>query len=192
LCPLSEGWAEGLVGAVRRGETLLGKTATRARALAGVADVVTVTNRDLYFHTRDVYTALRSDRTYRDTFLLEPFRRNTAPAVALAAMIVLAMHGDDAILLAMPADHLISDHAAFRAAVERAVALARRGPSAREGLLGTFGIRPTHPETGFGYLECGAAIDGGAPPAARVERFVEKPSLDKARAYVAAAAAAGR
>jgi mannose-1-phosphate guanylyltransferase / mannose-6-phosphate isomerase len=182
LWPLSREMAPKSFMRLPDGETLLGKTATRARALPGVADVVTVTNRDLYFHTRDVYAALRADRAYRDTFLLEPFGRNTAPAVALAAMVVRRAHGDDAILLAMPADHLISDQSAFRAAVERAVALAR------DGLLVTFGIRPTHPETGFGYLECGAAIDSGAPPAARVQRFVEKPSLDKARTYVAAGA----
>ena len=104
--------------------------------------------------------------------------------MALAALFVQTRHGDDAVLLVMPADHLIRDHVAFRAAVERAVALAR------DGLLVTFGIRPSHPETGFGYLECGAAIDVVAtdalPVAARVQRFVEKPSLEKARAYVAA------
>jgi len=168
------------------GETLLGKTMTRACALPGVADVVTVTNRDLYFQTRDVYAALGGDANRRDTFLLEPFGRNTAPAVALAAHVVRAAHGGDAVMLAMPADHLISDRAAFAAAVERAVALAR------EGLLVTFGIRPTHPETGFGYLECGAAIGAAnadsALAVARVQRFVEKPSLDKARTYVAAGA----
>ena len=163
------------------GETLLGKTATRARALPGVTDIVTVTNRDLYFHTRDVYAALKGNEACRDTLLLEPFGRNTAPAVALAARVVAAQHGGDAVLLAMPADHLIQDVTAFRAAVERAAALAR------EGVLVTFGLRPTYAETGFGYLECGAAIDGDAAPhAARVVRFVEKPSLEKARAYVAA------
>ncbi len=123
----------------------------------------------------------RATRRCRDTLLLEPFGRNTAPAVALAARVVAAQHGGDAVLLAMPADHLIQDVTAFRAAVERAAALAR------EGVLVTFGLRPTYAETGFGYLECGAAIDGDAAPlAARVVRFVEKPSLEKARAYVAA------
>ena len=179
LWPLSREMAPKAFMQLPDGETLLGKTATRARALPGVADVVTVTNRDLYFHTRDVYAALRG--AARDTLLLEPFGRNTAPAVALAARVVEAHHGGDAVMLAMPADHLIQDQAGFRAAVERASALAR------EGALVTFGLRTTYPETGFGYLECGTAIDAGVmPPAARVVRFVEKPSLEKAREYVAA------
>ena len=182
LWPLSREMAPKGFMRLPDGETLLGKTATRARALPGVTDIVTVTNRDLYFHTRDVYAALKTNEACRDTLLLEPFGRNTAPAVALAARVVEARHGGDAVLLAMPADHLIQDVAAFRAAVERAAALAR------EGVLVTFGLRPTYAETGFGYLECGAAIGGAdvAPSAARVVRFVEKPSLDKARAYVAA------
>src|SRR5512144_1226434 len=152
LWPLSREMAPKAFMRLPDGETLLAKTAARARALPGVADIVTVTNRDLYFHTRDVYAALRGDAV-RDTLLLEPFGRNTAPAVALAARIVQDRHGDDAVILAMPADHLIQDQSGFRAAVLRAAALAR------EGTLVTFGLRPTYPETGFGYLECGSAID---------------------------------
>ena len=184
LWPLSREMAPKAFMRLPDGETLLAKTAARALALSGVVELITVTNRDLYFHSRDVYAELRPQRPRHDTFLLEPFGRNTAPAVALAALHVQARHGDDAMLLAMPADHLIRDQAAFGAAVERATALAR------SGMLATFGIGPTHPETGFGYLECGAALTDGiaaaTPPAYRVLRFVEKPSLETARGYLAA------
>ena len=70
------------------GETLLAKTAARALALPGVAELVTVTNRDYYFHTKDVYAGLRGTGPARWSFLLEPFGRNTAPAIALAALCV--------------------------------------------------------------------------------------------------------
>ena len=72
------------------GETLLAKTAARALALPGVAELVTVTNREYYFHTKDAYAGLRGRLPERASFLLEPFGRNTAPAVALAALWVAA------------------------------------------------------------------------------------------------------
>ena len=179
LWPLSREMAPKSFMPLPDGGTLLGKTATRALALPGIAELVTVTNRDLYFHTRDVYAGL-ADR-HDKSFLLEPFGRNTAPAVALAALHVQARHGSDAVLLVLPADHLIQDQAGFAAAVGRAVSLAQ------ERMLTTFGIRPTQPETGFGYLECGDALGGSVAvlPAYRVKRFVEKPPLEDARLYVA-------
>jgi len=161
------------------GETLLTKTATRALALPGVAELVTVTNREYYFHTKDAYAGLRSRQPARSSFLLEPFGRNTGPAVALAALAVAARN-PDAVLLVLPADHLIRDQAAFAAAVARGARLASAGS------LVTFGIAPAHPETGFGYIECGQALAGGAPLAFAVRRFVEKPVLEKAREYLAA------
>jgi mannose-1-phosphate guanylyltransferase/mannose-6-phosphate isomerase len=156
------------------GDTLLAKTAARALALPGATDLITVTNRDYYFHTKDVYAA---------SFLLEPFGRNTAAAVLLAARYAQARYGDDTVLLVLPADHLIRDQHAFAQAVARAVALAR------SGMLATFGISPAVPETGFGYIECGDRIgDAGAdePPAFRARRFVEKPPLAQACEYLAA------
>jgi len=156
------------------GETLLGKTALRAAALPGVAGLVTITNRDYYFHTKDVYSAVGIDLP-RWTYLLEPFGRNTAPAVALGALYAEAVFGGDATLLVLPADHLIRDGDAFAAAVQRATSLARAG------WLTTFGIGPTHPETGYGYIECGEAL--GVADAFRVRRFIEKPPLADATAY---------
>src|SRR5690606_1901995 len=95
--------------------------------------------------------------------ILEPCARNTAPAIALAAMHVLA-DDPDAVMLVQPADHVIADQAAFAAAVARATALAG------EGWLVTFGIQPGGPETGYGYIQQGEALGDGA---FRVARFVE-------------------
>jgi len=162
------------------GETLLAKTAARALALPGVDELFTVTNREYYFHTRDAYSSLRDTPPDRATFLLEPFGRNTAPAVALAALCVERSHGPDAVLVVLPADHLVRDVEAF------AIAVARAAHLARQGSLVTFGIVPTHPETGFGYIECAEALASGTPPAFVARRFVEKPALPKAREYLAA------
>ena len=158
------------------GETLLAKTAARASALPDVAGLVTITNRDYYFHTKDVYAAAGIDLP-RWMYLLEPFGRNTAPAVALGALYADARFGADATLLVLPADHLIRDVDAFAAAVEQATALAHAG------WLVTFGIAPSHPETGYGYIECGDAL--GVAGAFRVRRFIEKPPLADATAYLA-------
>ncbi len=162
------------------GETLLAKTAARALALPGVGNLLTVTNREYYFHTKDIYAGLRDHPATRSAYLLEPFGRNTAPAVALAALVVEARFGSDAVIVVLPADHLIRNQAAFAAAVSRAADLARSGS------LVTFGISPLRPETGFGYIECGDALGEGTPPSFVVRRFVEKPPLETAREYVAA------
>lgn len=107
--------------------------------------------------------------------LLEPVARNTAPAIALAALQALQTDAD-AMLLVLPADHLIEDETAFRAAVDAARALAH------EGWLVTFGITPDHAETGYGYIRRGEGLsDAGF----KVARFVEKPDHATAQAYVA-------
>jgi mannose-1-phosphate guanylyltransferase/mannose-6-phosphate isomerase len=166
------------------GETLLAKTARRALALPGVRRLITVTNRDYFFHTRDVYASLPEPVAVATDYLLEPFGRNTAPAVARAALLARAVEGPDAVLLVLPADHLIREQAAFAGAVARAVELAQAGR------LVTFGIAPSHPETGFGYIECGAPLAAGAGEtpgdAFAAARFVEKPALARARQYLTA------
>ena len=177
LWPLSRETAPKPFMPLPDGETLLAKTAHRATSLAGVTGLVTVTNRDYYFRTKDVYAGLGSSEPRDAAYLLEPFGRNTAPAVALAAMFVQARHGDDAVMLVLAADHLIRDERAFGAAVSIAEGLARTGR------LVTFGITPTHPETGYGYIECGSAV---ADRAFAATRFVEKPPLERARLYLTA------
>jgi mannose-1-phosphate guanylyltransferase len=177
LWPLSREAAPKPFMVLPDGQTLLGLTARRVGALPGAGRLVTVTNRDYYFHTKDLYAALGKDEPASATYLLEPFGRNTAPAIALAALLVEERYGVDAVMLILAADHLIRDQRAFANAVARATELAS------EGQLVTFGISPTHPETGFGYIECAAEIGDGAWRAAR---FVEKPPLATAREYLAA------
>ncbi|WP_367381306.1 mannose-1-phosphate guanylyltransferase/mannose-6-phosphate isomerase [Stenotrophomonas cyclobalanopsidis] len=105
--------------------------------------------------------------------ILEPVGRNTAPAIAVAAL-EATRDGADALLLVLPSDHVITDEAAFRSAVQAAAS------AAEAGKLVTFGIVPTGPETGYGYIK---AADGHGLRA--VERFVEKPDLETASGYVA-------
>lgn len=150
------------------GGTLIGKTYARAVGLEGVDHVVTVTNRDLLFLTADEYAEVAAPGV-KNTFLLEPFGRDTAAAVALAALHV-ARENPDAILVVLPADHLILDQAGFRASVARATTLAA------SGRIVTFGVKPDRPETGFGYIEA----EGD-----RVLRFVEKPNAATAAQFIA-------
>lgn len=151
------------------GESLLQKAFLRAVGLPGVTEVLTVTNRELFFKTDDEYREVNA-RHCATSYILEPFGRNTAPAIATAALAAASKLGEQTVLLVLPADHLIADQQAFAKAVDRAVALAQTGK------VVTFGVKPDAPETGFGYIE---ANDED------VVRFVEKPPLDKAKEYVA-------
>ena len=103
--------------------------------------------------------------------LLEPVARNTATAIVAAAAFVSARFGADAIMLVLPSDHEIAVDAGYREAIEHAATAARAGD------LVTFGLLPTHPETGYGYIKAQAEVGGGARP---IERFVEKPDLARA------------
>lgn len=155
------------------GQTLLNKTYRRASALPGVGEIVTVTNRDYYFRTKDEYLAAQTGQP--GAYLLEPAGRNTAPALALAALYCADRFGADAVMLVLPADHLIANQTAFADAVAAAAQLAQQGQ------LVTFGIQPTAPETGFGYIEAGDPL----PPGRAVRRFVEKPDAATAAEYLA-------
>lgn len=156
------------------GESLLQKTFKRAALLPDVDQLVTVTNRDVFFRTLDDYrTCMPSDLTL--DFILEPFGRNTAPAIAAAALHIAQRYGSDAHVLILPADHLITDITAFQHAVERARHLAD------QGWLVTFGIQPTRPETGFGYIETGSALGSDG---FKVTGFIEKPECVKAQQFL--------
>jgi len=157
------------------GESLAEKTFRRALAAAGAAPVLTVTSRDYYFYTRDLYDEI-DGRAHEHPFLLEPVGRNTAPAIALAAHYLEVAVGPDTLMLVLPADHLIRDEARFATAVADARGLAE------SGYLVTFGIHPTHPETGYGYIRKGASIKNSSGHA--VAAFVEKPDEETAMAYV--------
>ena len=164
------------------GQSLIEKTYARALAPLGVAEVLTVTNRDYYFRCKDEYelAAKAASCGIPAGFLLEPLGRNTAPAIALAALYVGKQHGPSAVMLVLPSDHLIGDLGGFSQDVAGAVALAR------DGWLTTFGIRPTSPETGFGYLQAGEPVLAGKDSTGlKAMRFVEKPNLETAQAYLA-------
>ena len=150
------------------GQSLLQKAFLRGAQLQEVAEVLTVTNRELLFKTKDEYREVNVNRL-ATSFILEPFGRNTAAAIAAAALHVSRTHGEEAIMLVLAADHLIADQEAFSAAVAQAMVLAQQKK------LVTFGIQPDAPETGYGYLE----VEGHD-----VMRFVEKPTQEKAREYV--------
>ena len=150
------------------GGTLIRRTYARAAGLAGVDQIVTVTNRDLLFLTADEYAEVVAPGV-KNTFLLEPFGRDTAAAVALAALQV-ARDNPDAVLVVLPADHLIMDEAGFGAAVAKAAAIAATGR------IVTFGMKAESPETGFGYIEA----EGDT-----VLRFVEKPNAERAAQFIA-------
>jgi len=153
--------------------TMLQDTALRLVGMAGVAAPVVVCNEQQRFMVAE---QLRQVDMQPQSILLEPIGRNTAPAVAVAAMAAIAGEEDaDPLLLVLPADHVIRDVGAFQAAVAKAL------PAAREGRLVTFGIVPTHAETGYGYIRKGE----GPGPVVPVAEFVEKPDADHARQFLA-------
>ncbi len=147
--------------------TMLQMTAERVGGLPGIEPPLVVCNQDHRFLVAEQLRELGVDPS---DIILEPCGRNTAPAIASAAL----AKDPDALLLVLPADHLIPDNAAFHAAVEHA------RPVALDGALVTFGIVPTHPETGYGYIR--ATQPGGPSP---VAEFVEKPDTATAESYLA-------
>ena len=151
--------------------TLLQQTVTRLEGMAAVADPLLVCNEEHRFLIAEQMRQL--GKTPAD-IILEPVGRNTAPALAIAALKATA-DGQDPILMAMPADHVISDEAEFRRVVAAAVGLAE------QGVVVTFGIVPSAPETGYGYIRKGAARDNGAFV---LQAFVEKPDLATAEGYL--------
>ena len=157
--------------------TMIQETALRTAGLPEVVGPIIVCNEA---HRFLVAEQLREIGFVPRAILLEPVGRNTAPAVAVAAMAALAGRARDAgdrsepLLLVLPADHVLGDVAAFRRAVAAAMG------AAREGLLVTFGVVPTHAETGYGYIRQG----GRSGEARSVAEFVEKPDAARARAFV--------
>lgn len=150
------------------GQSLLQKAFLRSMHLEQAAEILTVTNHDLFFKTQDEYREVNTSNI-STSFILEPAGRNTAAAIAAAALHISMVHGEECIMLILAADHLITDQARFADAVDQACDLARMGK------LVTFGIQPTTPETGYGYIEA----DGN-----QVIQFIEKPSLSKAEEYL--------
>ena len=154
------------------GSSLLAQAIQRGQA-CGTDELVIITNQDHLFLTRSVIDQLADPPN--TSFLLEPKGRNTGPAIALAALHCARVHGPDAVLMVLAADHLIPDTPAFVACAMEAAQLAQQGQ------LVVFGIHPTGPDTGFGYIEVGHVGRESQP----VLRFVEKPDLPTAQEYLA-------
>jgi mannose-1-phosphate guanylyltransferase/mannose-6-phosphate isomerase len=150
--------------------TLFQQTLERTRQLPDVAPPIVVANEGHRFLAAD---QLLEAGINGATILLEPVGRNTAPAIALGALDAL-VRDPEAVLLVLPADHLVGDPQAFADAVLRAL------PLAAQGWLVTFGIRPDRAETGFGYIRRGDVLPAGGY---QVARFVEKPDLATAQTY---------
>lgn len=153
------------------GSSLFKETLVRSDGLRDAEDPIVVSN--------DAYRFYASNAMHEEgkagSIILEPRSRNTAPAIALAAFAALEEH--DALLLVLPSDHRFAKPENFCAAVE----LAR--PAAEAGMLVTFGIQPTCPETGYGYIQQGDKLEDGV---FKVSKFHEKPSLDRAENMLAA------
>ncbi|APP01294.1 mannose-1-phosphate guanylyltransferase/mannose-6-phosphate isomerase [Xanthomonas perforans] len=150
-------------------KSMLQSTWLRAAPVAGHAPIV-VANEEHRFMAAE---QLQQLGVKPSAILLEPKGRNTAPAIAVAAL-EATRDGADPLLLVLPSDHVIQNEAAFQAAVTLAAT------AAEQGKLVTFGIKPTAPETGYGYIKAGAGTGASA-----VERFVEKPDLATAQSYLA-------
>jgi mannose-1-phosphate guanylyltransferase/mannose-6-phosphate isomerase len=151
--------------------TMLQETLLRLEGLKLAAPIVVCNEAHRFL----VAEQLRLIKQQAQAIILEPTGRNTAPAIALAAHAALKTAGEGALLLVLPADHVIRDVAAFRAAVQGAVA------TASAGSLATFGVVPVAPETGYGYIRRGDAV--GA--AFRIAQFVEKPDAARAAQFLA-------
>ena len=169
LWPLSRAGKPKQLLSLTHDETMLQMTARRAGDSDHFAAPIVVANAR---HAGIIAEQLAAVGAGEATVILEPAARNTAPAIALAALHA----APDALLLVMPSDHVIADVDAFRAAIAAAA------PVVEDGWLATFGITPDAPEVGYGYIRAGEEI---APGVNRVDRFVEKPDRATAEAYLA-------
>jgi mannose-1-phosphate guanylyltransferase/mannose-6-phosphate isomerase len=152
--------------------TMIQETALRLDGSSEQAPVLVVCNEE---HRFLVAEQLRQIDMVPQGILLEPFGRNTAPALTVAAL-ALVTQDPNVVMLVMPADHVIRDLVAFRAVVQKGK------DEARNGKLATFGVVPTHPETGYGYIHMGPLQKSGN--AFQIEQFVEKPDAAMARGYL--------
>ena len=146
------------------GQSLLQKTWARVRQIGPV-----------YISTNEAYAEKCREHVPEATVLTEPARRNTAPAIALCCFEIMAREGDAAIAV-LPSDHFINDEAEFTRVLEHAMTF-----SAANDYLVTIGIKPTEPNTNYGYLQLDSEI---APGVIRLERFTEKPSRERAETFL--------
>ena len=176
LWPLSRELLPKQLLALTGERTMIQETVARLAGFPGATGPVIVCNEA---HRFLVAEQMREMGVVPAAILLEPIGRNTAPAIALAAHAALAQAGEtgDALLLVLPADHVLQDLGAFQAAIRLAI------PAGEDGKLVAFGIVARAPETGYGYLKMAKAPASGLAP---IARFVEKPDVERAKEFVAA------
>jgi mannose-1-phosphate guanylyltransferase/mannose-6-phosphate isomerase len=170
LWPLSREHHPKPLHAFNGARTLLQETGARSRGLEGAVEPLVICNET---HRFMVAEQLKRIGAKPKAILLEPKGRGTAPALTLAA--VHAVTADDPVLLVMPSDHAISRNDEFTRAVQRGAALAH------QGYVVAFGVPPSSPETGYGYIRAGKALDDGA--VCFIDAFVEKPDAGTAQQY---------
>src|SRR5437899_12548135 len=151
-------------------QTMIQQTVARLLPLAPPKSFWIITNGDL-----QAAIARQVPRLSKKQIIAEPVGRNTAPAIGLAAFLLLR-HDPDAVLGLFPSDHVIADPAQYRATLAKGIEIAAAGEN-----IVVLGIRPTRPETGYGYIEAGAPDHDGS---LRVRRFTEKPDLPTARQFL--------
>ncbi len=155
------------------GRTMLQDTVLRTHAIENLAAPLVICNQD---HRFLVAEQLQEIGIEKASIILEPTGKNTAPAATIAALYA-TQNGNDPLLLVLPADHVIKDIEHFTTVVNTAANYAQVGK------LVTFGIKPTQPETGYGYIKTGTSIDNAC--AYHVAQFIEKPNQETAETYVA-------
>ncbi len=175
LWPLSRELLPKQLLALTGERTMIQETAARLMGFPDATAPVVVCNEA---HRFLVAEQLREMGLPPAAILLEPVGRNTAPAIALAAHAALQIADDDALILVLPADHVLADLGAFQAAIKRAL------PAAAAGKLVAFGIVARTPETGYGYIRRAAGAASPTAPIYPIERFVEKPDLKRAQEFV--------
>ena len=160
------------------GQSLLQKTFLRACNFSNITEIVTITNQDYYLkHKAEYEKAAILNQSIPDCrYLLEPCGRNTAPAIAVAALTLSEIYGPDTVMLILPSDHLITNTTSFKTHCENAFTLANMNK------LVTFGITPTAAETGYGYIECGNPLSEHEQ-FHQVRRFIEKPNTELAKQF---------
>ena len=163
-------------------KSLFQKTIERSLLAVNLEDLIIITNKDYQFHIKNQLSELFNDLTNQPfNIILEPTGRNTAPAIALAAKFALEKlkASEDEVLFISPSDHIISPIEKFAEYMRKAEKIAK------EGYIVTFGIRPTKPETGYGYIESANINIDDSISVYKVRQFHEKPDLETAKEYLA-------
>ena len=173
LWPMSRAHFPKQLHALLGDSSFLQQSINRVSKITQPENILISTSEDLYFSVKDQWQSLRLKS--KPWLILEPLSRNTAPAIALAILAVRERFGDDVILVTLASDHVIKKQKRFKELVEAAVKIAQKGD------IVTFGIIPTYPETGYGYIKTGKKIERNI---FKITQFKEKPTLELAQKYL--------